>query len=79
MKKLFMILPLVFLLCFTFSCQKQVTEEVPEGITEEEAKAFMDATLEIWNEGNLDLVDEFRHCRHRCIQAMDYQYPSNIS
>jgi hypothetical protein len=26
MKKLFMILPLVFLLCFTFSCQK--AEEV---------------------------------------------------
>jgi steroid delta-isomerase-like uncharacterized protein len=59
MKKLLMVIPLVFLLCFTFGCQKQVTEEVPEGITEEEAKAFMDATLEIWNEGNLDLVDEF--------------------
>jgi len=58
MKKLILI-PLVLLLCFTFSCQKQVTEEVPEGITEEEAKAFMDAILEIWNEGNLDLVDEF--------------------
>jgi len=59
MKKLLMVIPLVILLCFTFGCQKQVTEEVPEGITEEEAKAFMDATLEIWNEGNLDLVDEF--------------------
>ena len=28
MKKLFMVLPLVFLLCFTFSCQK--AEEVAE-------------------------------------------------
>jgi ketosteroid isomerase-like protein len=31
MKKLFMVLPLVFLLCFTFSCQKPV-EEVAEEI-----------------------------------------------
>ncbi len=31
MKKLFMVLPLVFLLCFTFSCQKaeEVAEEAP--------------------------------------------------
>jgi steroid delta-isomerase-like uncharacterized protein len=55
MKKLFMVIPLVFLLCFTFSCQQQVEE----GITEDDAKAFMDAVFEIWNEGNLDLVDEF--------------------
>jgi steroid delta-isomerase-like uncharacterized protein len=50
-----MIIPLILLLCFTFSCQQQVEE----GITEEEAKAFMDAVLDIWNEGNLDLVDDF--------------------
>jgi hypothetical protein len=31
MKKLFMVLPLVFLLCFTFSCQQYV-EEVAEEV-----------------------------------------------
>jgi len=55
MKKLLLIIPLVILLCFTFSCQQQVEE----GITEEEAKSFMDAYSDIWNEGNLDLVDDF--------------------
>lgn len=58
MKKLLMFFALVLLFCFTFSCQEQVTKEVPEGITEEEAKAIMDGVLEIWNKGNLDLVDE---------------------
>ena len=51
MKKLFMFIPLVFLLCFTFSCQKQVTEE--------EMIARVERELEIWNAGNLALVDEF--------------------
>ncbi|MBA7669903.1 hypothetical protein ES703_78041 [subsurface metagenome] len=49
-----MIIPIILLLCFTFSCQQQVEE----GITEEEAKSFMDAVLDIWNEGNLALIDE---------------------
>ena len=49
-----MIIPVILLLCFTFSCQQQVEE----GITEEEAKAIIDGVLEIWNKGNLDLVDE---------------------
>lgn len=49
-----MIIPVILLLCFTFSCQQQVEE----GITEEEAKAFIDRDLEIWNEGNLAVVDE---------------------
>jgi len=49
-----MIISLALLLCFTFSCQQQVEE----GITEEEAKALSDSVLEIWNEGNLALVDE---------------------
>ena len=49
-----MIISLALLLCFTFSCQKQVEE----GITEEEAQAFIERDLEIWNEGNLAVVDE---------------------
>ncbi len=48
------IIPLALLLCLSFSCQQQVEE----GITEEEAKAFIDLDLEIWNEGNLAVVDE---------------------
>ena len=54
MKKSLFIISLVFLLCFTFSCQQQVEE----GITEEEAKALFDSVLEIWNNGNLALVDD---------------------
>jgi len=44
----------LILLCFTFSCQQLGKE----AITEEEAKAFIERDLEIWNEGNLALVDE---------------------
>jgi predicted ester cyclase len=57
MKKLLTIIPLVILLCFTFGCQK--AEEVAEGIFEEEAIVLLDKVLEIYNEGNLALVDEF--------------------
>jgi steroid delta-isomerase-like uncharacterized protein len=48
------IIPLALLLCLTISCQKQDEE----GITAEEAKALLDSYLEIWNKGNLALVDE---------------------
>ena len=54
MKKLPMFIPLVFLLCFTFSCQQQVEG----GLTEEEAKVLLDSALIIWNEGNLALIEE---------------------
>ena len=54
MKKLLMTIPLVILLCFTFSCQKQVEE----GLTEEKAKAITDQVLKIWNEGDLAKADE---------------------
>ncbi len=57
MKKLLTIIPLVFLLCFTFGCQKQATEEVPEGITEEEAKVLLDSFMSI-SESNLALAEE---------------------
>ena len=65
MKKLCMILPLVFLLCFTFSCQK--VEE--EGITEEEAQTFTDRILKMWNEADLTIADEVyapEIVRHDC-------------
>jgi len=63
-----MIIPVILLLCFTFSCQQQVEE----GITEEEAKAFIDRDLEIWNEGNLALAND--------LLAPDYvQHAADIS
>jgi len=48
------VIPLVLLLCFSINCQQQVEEGIPE----EEAKTLMNRILEIWNEGNLALVDE---------------------
>jgi predicted ester cyclase len=48
------IIPLALLLCFAFSCQQQVQE----GITEEEAQALLDSALEIWNEGNMALIED---------------------
>ena len=65
MKKLLMVIPLVFLLCFVFSCQKQGEE----GITEEEAQAFTDRIVDMWNEANLTILDEVYSpeiVRHDC-------------
>jgi len=55
-----MILPLALILCFMVGCQegKEVAEEVPEGITEEEAKVLVEQVDEVWNEGNLTLVEK---------------------
>ena len=44
----------LIMLCFTFSCQQLGKE----AITEDEAKALIEREREIWNEGNLALVDE---------------------
>jgi len=65
MKKTLLIIPLVFLLCLTFGCQ----QKVEEGITEEEAKAFTDRVLAMWNEANITIVDEVyapEIVRHDC-------------
>jgi predicted ester cyclase len=67
MKKLFMIFPLVLLLCFNFSCQKveEVAEEVPEGTTEEENKALVRRWFEEgMNKQNPDIIDEFFDANH---------------
>jgi predicted ester cyclase len=45
----------LILVCMPLSFQGQVAE----GITEEQAKAFMDVSLKIWNEGNLALADQW--------------------
>jgi len=60
MKKLLMVIPLVMLLCFAFSCQQQATEEVPEGITGEENKTVVRNWFEEgWNKHNPDIIDEY--------------------
>ena len=65
MKKLFMVIPLVILFCFTLSCQQQVEK----GITKEEAQAFTNRVLEMWNKANLAIADEIyanEIVRHDC-------------
>jgi hypothetical protein len=48
MKKLLMVIPLVFLLCFTFSCQKaeEVAEEVKAKL---DLKPIADKLIEVFN------------------------------
>ena len=56
MKKLrfkFTIISAIILLYFAFSC-----EYLGNNKAEEEMKALAERSLQIWNEGNLDLVDE---------------------
>ena len=59
MKKLFMILPLVFLLCFTFSCQQgeEVAEEPVVDVEAEKAvvKALIDDFLICWKTEDMEL------------------------
>jgi len=64
MKKLFMILPLVFLLCFTFSCQK--AEEVAElevmkaqAEVEEQNMALVRSVFDELNKQNEAVYEEF--------------------
>jgi len=53
MKKLLMVIPLVFLICFAFGCQKD--EEVAEGgLTEEEVNAIIGEVLKAWNNADMD-------------------------
>jgi predicted ester cyclase len=54
MKNSLMIIPLIILLCLTFSCK----QKVEEGITEEEANLLMDNYMAVVNEANLALADE---------------------
>ena len=70
MKKLFMVLPLVFLLCFTFSYQQQVEE-----VAEEEAKAIVETYVKARNEVNLTLLDEIYAPD---VVVHDCSYPEDI-
>jgi len=58
MKKLFMVLPLVFLLCFTFSCQK-AEEVAEEPVVDVEAdiaaiESLTNQVMNAWNEGDFE-------------------------
>ena len=57
MKKRFVVISLVFLLCFTFSCQQQGEEE----LTLEDARAIIDNFLKFRNEGDLVSADKVMH------------------
>jgi uncharacterized protein (TIGR02246 family) len=66
MKKLLLILPLVFLLCFTFSCQKaeEVVEEPAVDVEAEKAniQSIFDQYAKAWKTKNIDLFAEiFSH------------------
>ncbi len=58
MRKLIIIIPLIILLCFAFSCKRQPVEETEVQMTREEAKALLDDVLAIMNEGQLDLIEK---------------------
>ncbi len=65
MKKLFMILPLVFLLYFTFACQQG--EELAEEVTIDETKkseiaeTIKELTANVFNAGSRDLDEMFSY------------------
>jgi steroid delta-isomerase-like uncharacterized protein len=52
-KKTWIIFTIILLLNI-FGCK----QPVPEGLSDEEANAILEKTLKVYNEGNLDLVDE---------------------
>ena len=54
-KNLLIVLSTFVFLFLNFGCQKTSEYEV----SEQEAKTILDAMAKIWNEGNLELVDEF--------------------
>lgn len=76
MKKLLMVLPLVILLCFTFSCQdKEAMAELEtmkaQADVEEQNKAIVQRILEEGDKKNLGILDEV------CTPDYKYRFPSN--
>jgi steroid delta-isomerase-like uncharacterized protein len=76
MKKLFMILPLVILLCFTFACQDKEAMAEPEAMkaqaeVAEQNEALYRGIIEEINKGSLEVFNEFYSPDYF------YYYPSN--
>ncbi len=57
MKKLFMNLPLVFLLCFSFGCQ-QAEEVAEEGLNYEEVNAILEEVVKVYNNADMEACDK---------------------
>jgi len=75
MKKLFMILPLVLVLCFTFGCQDKVAmaeleEFRAQAEVEEQNKEIVNSLFEELNNGNVEIWKEL------CAHEFAYYYPS---
>jgi len=63
MKKLLMVIPLVFLLCMTFGCQdKEAMAELEEfkaqEAVEEQNKALVKSYIDEFNKGNVEILNE---------------------
>lgn len=58
MKKLLLGISLAILICLVLSCQQQATEEAPAGIPEADVQVMVERILEIFNQGNISLVQE---------------------
>lgn len=58
----FTILPAIILLCLTSNCQQNVNNIK----SEEEMKALFDNSIEVWNGGNLSLLDEILSPEYVC-------------
>jgi hypothetical protein len=77
MKKLLMIIPLVFLLCFTFSCQQkgeEVAEEPAVDVEAEKAnvKLVMEQYVKAWKTLDMDLYSSiFSHAEDLVIFNVD--------
>ena len=78
MKKLFTIIPLVFLLCFTFGCQDkaamaELEEFKAQAAVEEQNKELAKGMLEEFNKGNVEIWKEL------CAPEFAYYYPSETT
>ncbi len=80
MKKICMILPLVFLLCFNFGCQKQAEEVAEEPVVDVEAEianiqSVFDQYAKAWKTKNIDLFAEiFSDDAHMVIFDTETRY-----
>lgn len=71
MKKLLMVIPLVFLLCFAFACQKKAEKAEFEKLkaqaaAEEQNKELIIRLIEEMDKGNFDIFDELSSDDYIC-------------